>query len=112
MQRSTWQAISRPLRSLRTEAANRICEWFDGYATRSTSNTKIAAGAAIAAREMLDIPRAVGAPSLPIQVESTLANFTPDEWEEVMRIAAGDRHWLETELQKPQWAHLRRRPDV
>jgi hypothetical protein len=87
-----------------------ICEHLDGYTERTTTCTKLAAGEAIAVSCALDWKRALTENHLPGQIRSSMATFSPEDWREVMSIASDDEWFMEGDLKRPEWEHLRRKP--
>jgi hypothetical protein len=84
-----------------------ICEYLDGKTQRRTTCTKLAAGEAIAVADALDLERALNEPALPTQISAALGAFSPSDWREIMSTADSSEAFMESELKKPQWAHLR-----
>lgn len=87
-----------------------ICEHLDGHAARATTCTKLAAGDAVAVSWKLARKRALGEDELPSGIASALCAFSPEDWCEVMSIAADVESFIESNLKQPEWAHLRRNP--
>lgn len=81
----------------------------DGYTGRATTCTKLVAGEAIATFHLLDVERARQEADLPYQIRSTLS-LSDEDWKEVMAIARANMAFVEDELKRPQWTHLRKPP--
>ncbi len=103
VQRLTRRAIS--------EVCYWICNHLEQHTDRQTRGTIIAAGDAIAVSWVLDWKRALDEydSELPAGVGSVLGVFTPEEWREVMSHADLSEFCMAS-VQRPEWAHLRRKP--
>jgi hypothetical protein len=103
VQRLTRRAVS--------EVCYWICEHLEEHTERRTIGTQIAAGDAIAVSWMLDWRRALQEDndSLPTGIASALGAFSPEEWREVMSNASLAES-LMTGIDRPEWAHIRRKP--
>jgi hypothetical protein len=104
-----WSTFRRLTGYLLGEASYWLCEWLDGFANRATTNTKLSAASAISAYQMLDLEGALQDTTLPTHVQATLGTFRPEEWEEVLAIAATEMRLLERSIEDTRWKELRRR---
>lgn len=94
-----------------SEVCYQICEHLDGHTERTTTCTKLVAGEAIAVSWMLDWKRALTEENrLPGQIRSSMATFSPEDWREVMSLAGDFEAFMEGNLKRPEWEHLRRKP--
>jgi hypothetical protein len=94
------------------EVCYQVCNHLEGYTGRHTTGTKLAAGDAIAVSWALAWKRALDEDDskLPPGIANTLSVFSPEEWREVMSCAELSETWLEGDLKRPEWEHLRRKP--
>ncbi len=88
-----------------------ICEHLEEHTERRTTGTKLAAGDAVAVSWMLDWRRALEEDndSLPTGIASALGAFSTEDWPEVMSLASSTES-LMTGIDRPEWAHIRRKP--
>jgi hypothetical protein len=91
-----------------SQLAYGICEALCGFTKQNTSCTLLAAGEALAAFQVLDVSEARRETDLPNSVLHALAPFTDEEWKEVLVIARSRLEFMERDLTKPQWEHLRK----
>lgn len=103
VQRLTRRAVS--------EVCYWICEYLEEHTERRTTGTRIAAGDAIAVSWMLDWKRALDEDEskLPSGIVGALGAFSPEEWREVMSNASSSES-LMGGIDRPEWAHLHRKP--
>jgi hypothetical protein len=102
--------VRRLTRRLVSDVCYWICESLDGHTERTTTCTKLAAGDAVAVARALDWKLALTETELPSPIKSTLAAFSPEDWREVMSLASDVEYFMEGNLRRPEWAHLRRKP--
>jgi hypothetical protein len=93
------------------EVCYKICNYLEQHTSRRTTGTIIAAGDAIAVSWMLDWRRALDEDDdkLPTGIASALGVFSTKDWHEVMSHASLAES-LMTEMDRPEWEHLRRKP--
>lgn len=84
-----------------------MCERLDARTDRRTTCTKLVAGEAIAAVRTLNLDRALAETEMPRSAGGAIATFSPAEWREVLAHAANEMQFIERELARPEWAHLR-----
>lgn len=107
---AVWFRSPQFIKALLSKGAHYVCHELDGF-TAPTTHTRLAAGNAIAAFQILNIKKALDEPSPPSSIYSTLASFTKEEWKEVLAIAESTKDFLDTDLEESRWSHLRRIPD-
>lgn len=105
------QLIQRLERRAVSEVCYWICEHLEQHTWRRTTGTRFAAGNAIAVSWVLNWKRALDEDEgkLPAGMASVLDTFSPEEWREVMSNASSSESFLGA-IQRPEWAHLRRKP--
>lgn len=103
VQRLTRRAVS--------EICYWLCEHLEEHTERRTTGTILAAGDAIAVSWMLDWRKALDEAdsTLPSGIASALGAFSIEDWHEVMSSARCAESAM-TGIDRPEWAHLRRKP--
>jgi hypothetical protein len=88
-----------------------LCEHLEEHTERRTTGTILAAGDAIAVSWMLDWKRALSEDNhtLPTGIANALGAFSAANWQEVMSCASSSES-LMTGVDRPEWAHIRRKP--
>jgi hypothetical protein len=103
VQRLTRRAVS--------EVCYWLCEHLEEHTERRTTGTILAAGDAIAVSWMLDWKLALNEDddALPTGIAGVLGAFSKEDWQEVMSCASFAEGSM-TGIDRPEWAHLRRKP--
>jgi hypothetical protein len=103
--------VPRLTRRAVSEVCYWICEHLEEHTERRTTGTILAAGDAVAVSWMLDWRAALAEndEALPTGIAGVLGAFSKEDWQEVMS-CAGSAESLMTGIDRPEWAHIRRKP--
>lgn len=103
--------VQRLTRRTVSEVCYWICEHLEEHTERRTTGTILAAGDAIAVSWMLDWRCALDEDdgSLPVGIATPLGAFSAEDWHEVMSSARCAESAM-TGIDRPEWAHIRRKP--